>query len=74
MPASKAQQRAVSKYMTANYDSFLVRIPKGRKATVEAVAQSQGESVNGLMNSLLRGAAGLTESEWKKGSAEDNGE
>lgn len=71
MPASKAQQRAVSKYMAANYDSFIVRVPKGRKATVEAVALSRGESVNGLVNGLLRGAAGLSEAEWKAAPPED---
>lgn len=70
MPASKAQQRAVAKYMAANYDELKIRIPKGRKATVEAVAQSRGESVNGFVNGLLRGAAGLSESEWKSGASE----
>lgn len=71
MPASKAQQRAVAKYMAANYDEIKVRVPKGRKATVEAVAQAQGESINGLVNSLLRGAAGLSEADWKKGATDE---
>lgn len=71
MSVSKAQQRAVAKYMAANYDELKIRIPKGRKATVEAVAQSRGTSVNGLVNGLLRGAAGLSESEWKAAPPED---
>ena len=47
------------------YDRLAITIPKGRKATVESIAKERGESVNGLVNSLLRGAAGLTETEWK---------
>lgn len=34
MPASKAQQRAVNKYMKENYDEIKVRIEKGRKAEI----------------------------------------
>lgn len=30
-PASKAQQRAVAKYMKNNYDEIKVRMPKGKK-------------------------------------------
>ena len=48
MPASKAQQRAVAKYMAANYDEIKVRVPKGRKAEIEVYANQCGESINGL--------------------------
>ena len=48
------------------YDRISVTIPKGRKAAVEAHAKSKGESVNGLVNALLRADMGLTEDEWKK--------
>lgn len=48
------------------YDRISVTIPKGRKAAVEAHAKSKGESVNGLVNTLLRADMGLTEDEWKK--------
>ncbi len=54
-----------------NYDSVLIRLPKGRKAAVEAHAQHKGESVNGLVNTLLRADMGLSEAEWKKGEAEE---
>jgi len=66
MPASKAQQRAVAKYMAANYDEIKIRVPKGRKADFDAYARAQGESVNGLMNQLMRQALDLTEEEWKR--------
>ena len=65
-PTSKAQQKAVNKYIKGNYDRLNVTIPKGRKAAVEAHAKSKGESVNGLVNTLLRADMGLTEDEWKK--------
>lgn len=53
------------------YDDLRIRIPKGRKADVEAYAKAQGESVNGLVNNFLRNAVGLTEEDWKKNSDEE---
>lgn len=46
MATTKAQQRAVSKYMKENYDEIKVRVDKGRKAVIQAHAASAGESVN----------------------------
>lgn len=65
MPASKAQIKATNKYNAANYDSLRIVIPKGQKQAVEAHASSKGQSVNGLVNALLRADMGLTEDEWK---------
>ena len=67
----KASTRAKNKYNAANYDSLRIVIPKGRKAAVEAHAQHKGESVNGLVNALLRADMGLSEAEWRKGEAEE---
>ena len=53
MPASKAQQKAVSKYMKNNYDEIKVRMEKGRKAQIQAHAEIQGESVNGFINRAI---------------------
>ena len=66
MPASKAQIKATNKYNAANYDSLRIVIPKGQKQAVEAHAQGKGQSVNGLVNALLRADMGLTEDEWKQ--------
>ena len=66
MPASKAQQRAVAKYMGANYDEIKVRVPKGRKAEIEARVQAEGNSVNGLINRLLREYLQKSEEEWNE--------
>ncbi len=49
-----------------NYARLAITIPKGRKAAVEAHAKEKGESVNGLVNGLLRADMGLTEAEWNE--------
>ncbi len=62
----KSSTRAKNKYNSANYDSLRIVVPKGRKATVEALAEQRGESVNGMVNQMLREASGLSEEEWKR--------
>lgn len=54
MPASKAQQKAVTKYMKENYDVYQVRMPKGRKETIKAHAEARNESVNGFINRAIQ--------------------
>ena len=66
MPVSKAQQRAVAKYVAANYDEIKLRVPKGRKADLDAYAKSRNQSINGLLNSMIREILEMTEEEWKK--------
>ena len=53
MPASKAQQKAVSKYMKENYDVYQIRMPKGRKAEIKAHAEARGESLNGFIGRAI---------------------
>lgn len=53
MPASKAQQRAVAKYMKANYDEIKIRVPKGEKEKIKAHAEARGESLNGFINRAI---------------------
>lgn len=62
----KASTRAKNKYNANNYDSLRIVVPKGRKADVEAHAKNKGESVNGLVNALLRADMGVSEGDWKK--------
>lgn len=66
MAITEAQKRAVAKYNAANYDRIEVKVPKGRKQAVEAHARERGESVNGLVNRLVRAEMGLAEDEWKQ--------
>ena len=53
MPASKAQQRAVSKYMKENYDEIKVRVEKGQKDVIRAHAEIRGESVNSFVGRAI---------------------
>ena len=46
---SKAQQKAVNKYVKNNYDRINVTFAKGRNAEIKAHAESHGESVNALI-------------------------
>lgn len=72
MPASKAQQKAVNKYMKENYDSLRIVIPKGQKATVQAAAQEVGESVNQYTQGALLARMGLSEWPTREEEKEDN--
>ena len=70
MPASKAQQKAVSKYMKENYDVYQIRMKKGQKEAVKAHASDRGESVNGFITRAIQETIALDSSE---GSAEAAG-
>ena len=67
MAYTKAGMKAVDKYVRENYARLNVKIPKSQEAAVKAHASSKGQSVNGLVNALLRADMGLTEGEWKGG-------
>ena len=53
MPTTKAQQRAVNKYMKENYDRVNLTLPKGQKDTIRAHAEGRGESVNAFINRAI---------------------
>ncbi len=53
MATTKAQQRAVDKYVKANYDRIEIKAPKGRKAEIKNHAEKQGESLNGFINRAI---------------------
>lgn len=46
---SKAQQKAVNKYVKNNYDRINVTFPKGKKELLKAHATTRGESVNAFI-------------------------
>lgn len=46
---SKAQQKAVHKYVKNNYDRMELTIPKGQKAFIKCHAEKQGESMNSFV-------------------------
>lgn len=53
MAVSKAQQKAVSKYMKENYDVYQIRMPKGKKDVIKTHAETRGESVNGFIGRAI---------------------
>ena len=65
MAYSKAGMKAVDKYVRENYDRIGIKVPKGRKADIEAFAKSRNVSVNALIASLLQNEMGLSEEDWK---------
>lgn len=54
MPVSKAQQKAVAKYMKANYDRINLMVPKGEREEIRAHAESRGESLNGFIGRAIQ--------------------
>ena len=46
---SKAQQKAVQKYVKNNYDRVVVTFPKGRRDAIKEYASTHGESMNSFI-------------------------
>ena len=46
---SKAQQKAVQKYVKNNYDRVVVTFPKGRRDTLKKYAAAHNESMNAFI-------------------------
>ena len=53
MTVSKAQQKAVNKYVRENYDRINVNMPKGKKEKIQALAANLGISVNAYINTAI---------------------
>lgn len=74
MAVSKAQQKAVNKYMKEKYDRINLTVPKGDKEIIQAHAEAHSESVNGFINRAItetmerdKTAPGATEGPTKGG-------
>ena len=52
------------------YDRLAITIPKGQKATVQAAAEREGESLNGYTNKALLARMGLTA--WPEAKEEES--
>lgn len=50
---TQAQNKATQKYIKNNYDSVMLRMPKGKKEQIKAHAESRGESLNGFVNRAI---------------------
>lgn len=53
MAVSKAQQKAVSKYMKENYDEIKVRVSKGKKDLIKNHVAATGESLNSFIDRAI---------------------
>lgn len=58
------QHKAANERYLQKLERLFFRVPKGRKAEIEAHAAAAGKSVNGLITDLLRQEMGMTEEEW----------
>lgn len=56
MATTKAQQKAVHKYVKTNYDRMELTVPKGKKQEIKDFAAAHGETVNGFINRLIEEA------------------
>lgn len=52
------QKRA---YNEANYDRLAITIPKGQKATIQAAAEREQESINSFVNKAVLARIGLVD-------------
>lgn len=60
------------RYNEKAYDRLAITIPKGQKATVQAAAEQEGESINSYTNKALLACMGLTAwPEAKEGGADE---
>lgn len=53
MAVSKAQQKAVQKYVKDKYDRVVLTMPKGKKEDVQAHAGRHGVSMNAYINAAI---------------------
>ena len=53
MTVSKAQKVATAKYEAKVYDKILLRLPRGKKETIQAHAEAHSESVNRFINRAI---------------------
>ena len=51
---SDAQKKATAKYEKNNYDDVRLRVKKGERELIRAYAESQGKSLNGYINDLIK--------------------
>lgn len=52
-PISKAQQKAVAKYMKNNYDEIKVRVTKGKREMIKTAADAVGKTLNKYINEAI---------------------
>ena len=64
MAKTKTSTDVKRRFNEKAYDRLAITVPKGQKQAIDTHAKAKGESVNGLVNALLRIDMGLTIEEW----------
>ena len=67
----KTSSAVKARYNAKAYDRLAITVPKGRKAVIDDYCREHGETVNGLVNELLRVRLGLSVEDWKAKAEED---
>ena len=67
MPSYEYNKEYAKKYI-GKLDEIKIRMPRGRKADIEAHAKMKGMSVNALISALIQDELGMSEEEWKRSS------
>ncbi len=68
MESGTAATRAKNKYKSKAYDRIELVVPKGHKATVQAAADKERESINNYVNKAVLARMGLEE--WPESCSE----
>ena len=66
----KTSSAVKQRYNEKAYDRLAITIPKGQKATVQAAAEREGESLNSYTNKSLLARMGLTA--WPEAKEEES--
>lgn len=53
MAVTKAQSKAVNKYVKNNYDRLELLMPKGKKEVIKGYAEAVDESLNGYIKKAV---------------------
>ena len=53
MPISESQKKALKKYKDKAYDRLDISVPKGKKAEIQAFADTQEQSINAFVNQAI---------------------
>ena len=61
MAKTRTSATVKNRYAAKTYDRIAIIVPKGHKATIQAAAGQEGESLNGYVNKAILNRMGLEE-------------
>ena len=62
---SKTSAAVKNRYAAKVYDRLNIVIPRGRLEDLKRYCESTGDTINGLVNELLRDRLGMDPEQWK---------